>query len=51
MTKSQIPPFGLRMPPDFHMWIKMKARIEGRSMNNLLVQIIRDAMEEDNAAA
>lgn len=42
-------PFGLRMPDDLKMWVKMKARMEGRSMNNMLVQIIRNAMEDDNA--
>ena len=49
--KDQKPPFGLRLPPDLKMWVKMKAKMEGRSMNNLLISLIRQAMAADNAKA
>lgn len=39
---SQIAPFGLRMPEDLKEWVKKKARMEGRSMNNTIVQILRE---------
>lgn len=51
MKREQEPPFGLRLPADLKMWVKMKARIEDRSMNSLLVALIRKAMEADNAKA
>lgn len=47
--KQQIAPYGLRLPPDLRMWVKMKAKMEDRSMNNLLTSLIRKAMETDNA--
>ncbi len=46
MKRPQEPPFGLRLPPDLKMWVKMKAKIEDRSMNNLLISLIRQAMEQ-----
>jgi hypothetical protein len=51
MDKKQISPFGVRMPDDLKMWVKMKSRMEGRSMNNMIVLLIRKAMEADNACA
>jgi len=33
------------------MWVKMKAKIEDRSMNNLLITLIRQAMEREDAKA
>lgn len=48
---QQRPPFGLRMPDDLKMWVKMKARMEGRSMNNLIVRLLTEAMEKDHAEA
>lgn len=51
MPRPQIPPFGLRLPPDLKMWVEMKAKMEDRSMNNLLVNIVRQAMERDRAKA
>ncbi|ARC37879.1 hypothetical protein A6J80_17340 [Paracoccus yeei] len=33
------------------MWVKMKARIEDRSMNNLIINLIRQAMEREDARA
>lgn len=39
---SQISPFGLRMPDDLKEWVKEKARTEGRSMNNTIVQVLRE---------
>lgn len=49
MKRNQEPPFGLRLPPDLKMWVKMKAKMDDRSMNNLLINLIRQAMEDDNA--
>ena len=49
--RHQEAPFGLRLPPDLKMWVKMKAKMEDRSMNNLLVNLIRQAMERDDAKA
>lgn len=37
-------PFGLRMPDDLKAWTKEKAAEEGRSVNNLIVQILRKEM-------
>lgn len=51
MKQERDAPFGLRLPPDLKMWVKMKARTEDRSMNNLLVALIRKAAEADNAKA
>lgn len=49
--RNAVAPFGLRLPPDLKMWVKMKAKIEDRSMNNLLIALIRQAMEADDARA
>ena len=49
MPQDRDPPFGLRLPPDLKMWVKMKARMEGRSQNNLIAHLIRKAMEADDA--
>lgn len=35
-------PFGLRMPKELHVWIKAEAEKQGRSMNNLIVQLLRE---------
>lgn len=40
-------PFGLRMPDNVKEWVKRKAEREGRSANNLIVQVLRAAMEEE----
>lgn len=44
MTARQIPPFGVRMPDDLKAWVIGEARKEGRSMNNLIVQTLREKM-------
>ncbi len=49
MKRPQETPFGLRLPPDLKMWVKMKAKMEDRSMNNLLINLIRQAMEREDA--
>lgn len=51
MKINQQPPFGLRLQPDLKMWVKMKAREEGRSMNNFIGHLIQKAMEADHANA
>lgn len=49
MKAEREAPFGLRLPPDLKVWVKVKAKVEDRSMNNLLVTLIRQAMEQDDA--
>lgn len=51
MKQAQETPFGLRLPPELKMWVKMKARIEGRSQNNLIAHLIRQAMQEEDQKA
>ncbi|WP_417724580.1 Arc family DNA-binding protein [Salipiger sp.] len=51
MTREQQPPFGLRLPPDLKIWVKMMARQERRSMNNFLINLVRQAMESEVAAS
>ncbi|WP_262983166.1 hypothetical protein [Paracoccus mutanolyticus] len=38
-------------PGSTTMEVKMKARIEDRSMNNLIINLIRQAMEREDARA
>ena len=51
MRDDRSAPFGLRLPPDLRMWVKMKAKMEDRSMNNLIINLIRQAMEREDARA
>lgn len=48
MRKMPDAPFGLRLPPELRVWVKMKAQMEYRSQNSLLISIVRDAMQSDN---
>lgn len=47
MKKEQTPPFGLRLPPELKMWVKMKAKREDRSMNYIINRILTEAMNDD----
>lgn len=42
MQRKQIPPFGLRMPDDLKEWAQKRARQEGRSVNNLIVHLLKE---------
>lgn len=44
MPNPQRAPFGLRMPDELKEWTKRKAHEDGRSVNNLIVQILREKM-------
>ncbi|MEO9648826.1 MAG: toxin-antitoxin system HicB family antitoxin [Roseobacter sp.] len=50
METKQIPPFGIRMTPDLHGWVKAEAEKEGRSMNGLIVQTLKEKMNADQNA-
>ncbi|WP_104492731.1 Arc family DNA-binding protein [Paracoccus denitrificans] len=51
MKRHQEPPFGLRLPKELKKWVKMRAEMEDRSMNNLLINLIRQAMEREREQA
>ena len=42
-TRS-IKPFGLRMPPEDKARIEERAKLNGRSMNSEIVQILKEAL-------
>lgn len=46
---SQIAPFGLRMPEDLKTAIAERATRNGRSMNAEIVQILQDALAEEES--
>lgn len=50
MQKQKRPPFGLRMPPDLHDWVKEVAREQGRSMNNFVVHVLQAQRKAEEAA-
>lgn len=50
MTR-EIPPFGLRMPPDLKDKVKDAAAREGRSMNAQIVQHLREVYQPQNEAS
>lgn len=47
----QIAPFGLRMPDDLKAQVKALAKREGRSMNNHIVRVLKNAIEAEKAAS
>lgn len=47
----QTTPFGLRMPDELREAVAAKARQEDRSMNSLIVRILRGAVESSNSAS
>lgn len=49
MDGHQIAPYGLRLPEDLKQWVKDKARDEDRSMNNFIVNLVRQAKARDEA--
>ena len=44
-------PFGLRMPEDLKAEVKALAEREGRSMNNQIVRVLRNAIKAETKAA
>lgn len=42
--------FFLRLPPDLHARLKARAISEERSLNNLIVRLLRRAVSQDQAA-
>lgn len=51
VVNKHISPFGLRMPPDLHGWVKEQAQQAGRSMNNWLVQVVRERRAAESKRA
>lgn len=49
MSVQQRSPFGLRMTDDLKEWVKEQARKDGRSMNNAILQILREKREAARA--
>jgi len=47
----QIAPYGLRMPNELKAELKELAADEGRSMNNLIVRLLKNAVEESKTAS
>lgn len=47
----QIAPYGLRMPDDLKAELKVLATKDGRSMNNLIVRLLTDAVAENKTAS
>lgn len=46
----QIAPFGLRMPDALKAELKAIAATDGRSMNNLIVRMLKTAVENEKTA-
>jgi predicted HicB family RNase H-like nuclease len=44
MQNAQSPPYGLRMPPDLRTQVREMARNQDRSMNSLIVHLLRRAI-------
>ncbi|WP_300585227.1 Arc family DNA-binding protein [Marivita sp.] len=51
MPKFQTVPFGLRMPDEIKEWAKRRAKEEDRSMNSMIVRILKERMEQESEAA
>ncbi len=47
MANKQVPPFGVRMPEEVKAWAKDKAKEDGRSVNGLIVHILKKEMVAD----
>lgn len=50
MPKRQTAPFGLRMPDDIKEWARLRAEEEDRSMNSMIVRILKEQMELEQMA-
>ncbi|MGV8987821.1 MAG: toxin-antitoxin system HicB family antitoxin [Cypionkella sp.] len=47
MDLQRLAPFGLRMPPDLKAWVMEEAQRQDRSVNNLIVQLLKGAKEAE----
>ncbi len=43
--------FGLRMPADVKEWTRRQAEKEDRSINSMIVRILRERMEQEAGAS
>lgn len=46
-----ITPFGLRMPEDLKSQVQALAKQEDRSMNSLIVRIVKSAIDQESRSA
>lgn len=47
MKQREIPPFGLRLPPNLREWVQVKAKSDERSQNWFLVKLVEEAKARD----